>query len=180
MKRIIAHAKRLFNSYKFICMVFFLIVPLEFIGMFILMTIISVLFFEDPIDEELVRRYMSEEELQIIGSDTLDENVSDNEYLALMVRFMNITCPRRVDRQTQWIGSRVTNKAFTYLYECKMKSGKIDFEKLKKKDIRKLDRKNIVIQRIIRSKRDLIYSFTCPDVTRSIEVVITNDELKAL
>lgn len=184
MRKIILHAKRLFRILKYILIFLIIVAPIYYILwfflIFIFLTLFSVLFFSDPIDEKKVLKHFSENDLLIIASDSIDENVSDSEYLSLMVKYVNVICPRRIDRHTTWTGARVTSNAFTSLYESKKKSEDIDFDKYKKKIIRALDKDEVKIQRIIRSNRDLVFSYTCPDLPRSVEVVISNDELKAL
>ena len=55
-----------------------------------------------------------------------------------------------------------------------------DLVKYKKQALNMINKNDIDIQRIMRSNRDLIYCYTCKDSSTPLEMVISNEELKAL
>ena len=85
MKRVIAHFTRLVKKVGFILFFAFAISPIAGLVLLILSMTISMLLFKDPVDvesevEELLNHF-TEEELEIIFSEKIDEKVSDDDYL---------------------------------------------------------------------------------------------------
>lgn len=80
MKKLLLHLKRLFRKFWF---VIFLIsaISLPF-GLLLLavMTIISMVFFDNIVDVDDILEHFTEEQLEIILSDEIDERASDDEY----------------------------------------------------------------------------------------------------
>ena len=76
-------------------------------------------FTEDPVDVKDVLNNFTEEELGIVLSETVDENVSDDEYLSLLARYQSYFCPKKLDHLTTWVGSENTKDAYILYYEIK-------------------------------------------------------------
>ena len=96
MRRVYLHIKRLFKKFWFIIF-FFSAISLVFgLGLVIIMTVISLLFFNDPVDIDAILENFTERELEIILSEEMDENVSDNEYLELIAKYQSLLCPKKI------------------------------------------------------------------------------------
>ena len=76
MKRFFAHFMRIIRKFWFILLIIAPISPVFFLGVLIMMTTISMIFFNDPVDieaevEDLMSNF-TEEELEIIFADKVD------------------------------------------------------------------------------------------------------------
>lgn len=99
MKRFFAHFMRIIRKFWFILLIIAPISPVFFLGVLIMMTTISMIFFNDPVDieaevEDLMSNF-TEEELEIIFADKVDEKVSDEEYLGLIAKYQSYVCGKR-------------------------------------------------------------------------------------
>jgi hypothetical protein len=149
------------------------------------MTLISVLFFSDPVNvesavEDILNNF-TEEELEIIFAERVDENVSDDEYLDLVARYQSYVCPKKLDAVTTWTGSISRKDSYVYNYELNDK--KIDsFDvKLQKESIlQSINKNSVQTSRVINSGRGFIFRYTYKNSGEIKDVVFTNAELKSL
>ena len=161
MKRLFLHIKRIFKKFWFI--IFFVsAISLVFgLALVITMTVISMLFFSDPVDVDAILDNFTERELEIILSEEMDESVADEEYLI-----------------TIWTGSRVTTDSFIYEYELRKRIEEFSVEKLRKDILGKINRSSVHVQRMIRTNRNMIFRYTYRDNYETFDIVISTEELK--
>ena len=177
MKRIYLHIKRLFRKFWFI--IFFAsAISLVFgLGLIIIMTAISLLFFSDPVDVNGILKNFTDRELEIIMATEIDDTVSDNDYLALLARYQSFFCPKKADWLTIWTGAEATDIAYIHYYELK-KEYEISKEEQKKRIIAQVNKSGVQAQRLIRSHKNLIFKYTYRKSGKTFEIIITPEELK--
>ena len=178
MKRIYLHVKRLFRKFWFIIFLAFAISLIHGVGLLIVMTAISMLFFSDPVDVDAILDNFSERELEIILSEEMDETVSDDDYLMLVARYQSYFCPKKVDSVTTWLGSEVTNEAFIFLYELKKKYESFNEEKMKAEILSNINKSSVHARRMVTSNRNMVFRYTYSNTDESFDIVITTEELK--
>ena len=105
MKRLVLHVKRLFRKFWFIIFLSFAISWLSGFLVLGLMIVISMLFFSDPVDVKGILENFTEEQLEIIFAEDVDEDVSDDDYFTILARYQTYLCPKKADRITTWICS---------------------------------------------------------------------------
>lgn len=187
MKRIIKHFTRLVKKVGFIIFFAFAISPVIGLGLLILSMAISMLLFKDPVDvesevEELLNHF-TEEELEIIFSEKIDEKVSDDDYLSLIARYQSYICEKKkkIDEITTWVGSELNEDSFVYLYELNdKKTVGFDIDKQKEGIRTSLSKDNLQTHRLITSGRNLVFRYTFRNSGESNDVVFSNDELRSL
>lgn len=184
MKRVFLHFKRLLKKIGFILFFAFAISPFIGLGLLILSMAISMLLFKDPVDlesevEELLN-YFTEEELEIIFAEKVDENVSDDDYLSLVAKYQSYVCDKKkIDEITTWTGSVVNKEAFIYLYELNDKKVEgFDIDKQKEAIRKSISKDHVQTYRIINSGRGLIFRYTYRYSGQTMDVVFSNEELK--
>lgn len=185
MKRAFLHFKRVISKLWFILVLFGVISPIVLFGMAILMTIVSMMFFDDPVDPESavedILNNFTEEQLNIIFSEKVDEDVCDDDYLTLLARYQSYVCPKKLDYITVWDGSELTNDSYVYLYTVNDK--KFDYLDLsKQKDcIRtQINKNSVQTKRVISSGRNMVFRYTYKNSAQVEDVVFSNKELKEL
>lgn len=182
MKRFFAHLMRVVRKFWLFLLIIIPISPVFLLGVLIIMTLISMLFFSDPVDvesavEDLLKNF-TEDELDIIFAEEMDEKVCDDDYLSLIARYQSYVCPKKLDAVTTWVGSEINKQAYIYKYE--LNDRKISgFDVNKQKDsIRAIINKNsIQTMRVINSGRDIVFRYTYKYSGENTDVVFTNDEL---
>jgi len=186
MKRFFAHFMRIIRKFWFILLIIAPISPVFFLGVLIMMTTISMIFFNDPVDieaevEDLMSNF-TEEELEIIFADKVDEKVSDEEYLGLIAKYQSYVCgKKKIDKITTWVGSEVHNDSYIYLYELDDKKNIVfDIDKQKEGIRNSLNKENVQTYRIINSGRSLVFRYTFRSSGETKDVVFSNEELKNL
>ena len=177
MKRLVLHVKRLFRKFWFIIFFCFAISLVFGVGILIIMTAISMLFFSDPVDVKGILKNFTDEELEIILSEKDNESVSDDDYFEILARYQTFLCPKKVDRITTWIGSEVTNSAYIQKYELK-NNPELSTEMLKQNILASINKNSIAAKRAVRSNRSLNFEYTNPNTGETFTIVITADELK--
>lgn len=179
MKRVFLHVKRLFRKFWFF--IFFVAAMSPFIGLgvLIILTIISMIFFSDPVDVDNILDNFTEEELELILSEDIDESVSDDDYLQLIARYQSCFCPKAVDELTIWTGSEVSSESFIFHYEIKREIEGFSQEKLKEDILANIDKGNVHTIRLVRSGRNMVFRYTYRKSNESFEIVINNNELVA-
>ena len=184
MTKFYLHVKRLFRKYWLFILFMFAMSPLVGLANLIIMLAISLLFFTDPlepIDMDGVKQEFTEEELSILDGESMQEDVTDEEYLKLLARFQCFICPRRIDSATIWNGSGVTDDAYVYHYELNDHYrwlNKNYEEGLKERILSRLDTESVHVQRIIRTNRNLVYRYWLRHAGGCTEIVITPEDLQ--
>ena len=177
MKRLVLHVKRLFRKFWFIIFLCFAISMVFGAGILIIMTIISMLFFSDPVDVKGILENFTEEQLEIIFNDKVDENVSDEDYFTILARYQTFLCPKKADRITTWICSEVTDNAYIQKYELK-DNPELSIEVIKQNILASINKNGVAVKRAIRSNRSLNFEYTNRNTGETFTIVITADELK--
>lgn len=177
MKKVYLHVKRLFKKFWFIILLASGTSLVIGLGVLVVMTAISLLFFEDPVDIDSILENFSEEQLEIIFSEEMDETVSDDEYFSILARYQTFICPKKADRITTWIGSEVTDTAYIQKYELKKMYDGFSSEILKKNIISRINKNGIAAQRAIRSNRRLEFVYHIFNTDETFTLVITPNEL---
>lgn len=185
MKKFFAHFMRIIRKFWFFLLIIAPISPIFFFGVLIIMTVISMLFFSDPIDVESVvedvLNHFTEEELEIIFAEKVDEKVSDEEYLALVARYQCYVCPKKLDSITTWTGSESYKDSFVYNYELNDKRfDDFDVEAQKQHILPSINKQSVQTSRVINSGKDIIFRYTYKNSGEIKDVVFTNAELKSL
>lgn len=177
MKKLFLHLKRLFRKFWF---VIFLIsaISLPF-GLLLLavMTIISMVFFDNIVDVDDILEHFTEEQLEIILSDEIDERASDDEYFKILARYQSYFCPKKADWITIWTGAEAKEDAYVHYYELK-KDMEISKDTLKEKILNQVNKSGVQTQRLIRSNKKLIFYYTYRKSGETFDITITPDELK--
>ena len=179
MKRVFSHIKRLFRKFWFFLFFAFAISPIMGLGVLIIATVLSMALFSDPIDAKDPADYFTEEELRKIQS---DEDVDDEEYLALLAKYQSYECPVKVDKITTWISSEVTKDSFICNYEINdrwHRYGEIDMNIVKSNILAQIDKKGINVQRIIATNRNMIFRYWNRQSETFEDVVLSIDELRS-
>lgn len=178
MKKIYLHIKRLFKKFWFIIFIGFAIsFPIGF-ALLIVMIVVSMLFFSDPVDVDAILDNFTERELEIILSETMDETVSDDEYLHLIARYQSYFCPKKLDYITKWTASKVTDDSYIYEYELKKTTDSFKQEKMKADILSRINKKGVHAHRLVTSNRNMVFRYTCINTGESFDIVITTNELK--
>lgn len=177
MKRLVLHVKRLFRKFWFIIFFCFAISMVFGVGILIIMTAISMLFFSDPIDIKGILKNFTDEELEIILSEKDNESVSDDDYFEILARYQTFLCPKKVDRITTWIGSEVTESSYIQKYDLK-NNPELSTEMLKQNILASINKNSVAAKRAVRSNRSLNFEYTNRNTGESSTIVITADELK--
>ena len=185
MKKFFAHFMRIIRKFWFFLLIIAPISPIFFLGVLIIMTVISMLCFSDPVDVESavedLMNHFTEDELEIIFAEKVDEKVSDEEYLALVARYQCYVCPKKLDSVTTWVGSEVNKQAYTYNYELNdRKIEGFDIEKQKESIRASINKKNVQTSRVINSGRNFIFRYIYKNSGEIVDVVFTNEELRNL
>lgn len=179
MKRIFLHSKRVFQNHWFIIAIAWAVSFVFGIAAFLLFLIYSMSFKDDPVDVNDILNNFTEEELAIILSDTIDENVSDDEYLQLQAKYQSQFCPKKLDHITTWMGSEVSNSTYIMYYEIKKNYEEIDKDVLRNNILTQINRDNVLTIRLARSNRDMVLRYTDRKSGDNFDIVINNNELKA-
>lgn len=177
MKKVFLHIKRLFRKFWFVIFLAFAISLLLGIVLLIIMTIISMLFFDNIVDVDGILENFTEEQLNIIFAEKVDENVTDDDYFTILARYQTFLCPKKVDCITTWIESEVTEKAYIQKYELKKRVDGLSVENLKKNLLNSIDKKSVAAKRAVNSNRCLNFVYTYRNSGDSFTITITPDEL---
>jgi hypothetical protein len=141
------------------------------------MTIISMLFFDNIVDVDAILENFTEEQLEIVLAEEMDENVTDDEYLTLLARYQSFFCPKKIDRITIWTNSEVTKDAYIFSYELKGKAP-ISMVEQKKRIFAQINTNGVHVKRLVNSNRKLVFRYTYRRTGETIEIVFTPDELR--
>lgn len=179
MKRVFLHSKRVFAKHWFIICIAWAVSFIFGIGMFLILLIWSLNFKEDPIDVKDILNNFTEEELDMVLAETVDENISDEEYLQTLARYQSYFCPKKVDYMTIWQGTENTNESYILFYEVKKDYENIDQEKVRENILSQLNRNSVQTIRLARSNKNMIFRYTSRETGEHFDIVISNKELMA-
>ena len=179
MKRVFLHSKEVIGNHWFIICIAGAVSFVFGIGLFLIFLAYSLCFKEDPVDVNDLMNTFTEEELNIALAETLDENVSDEDYLQILARYQSYFCPRKVDEMTKWVGSDVNNDSYTMYYELSKGYETIDHDKLKESILSQLNKYSVQATRLARSHRNLVFRYTSSKSGEYFDIVINNQELMA-
>ena len=178
MRNLFLHIKRLFRKFWLVIFICFAISLLHGIIALAIMTVISMLFFDNIVDVDAILENFTEEQLEIIFAEEVDENVSDDDYFTILARYQTFLCPKKADRYTTWIGSEVTKTAYVQKYEVKKGAEAYSFDVLKQNILASIDKNSVAAKRAVHSNRNLNFDYLCRNTGETFTIVITADELK--
>lgn len=179
MKKVFYHITRVFSKCWFIILLACTISPIVALGVLILFTIISMVFFKDPDDAKNPDDYFTDEEMKRLES---GEDMNDEEFLTLVAKCQTFNCPKKVDPVTTWTSSELTKDAYIYNYEINDKKHMyrlLDMNDLKNQILSKIDKQNDKIQRIIATNRNLVFRYRNYQKNTIEDVVLTTNELRS-
>ena len=181
MKRVFLHSKKVIANHWFIILIAWAISFILGIGMFLVFLIFSLAFSEDPVDVNEILNVFTEEELEIIFAEKVDEKVSDEEYLSLAARYQCYVCPKKLDKLTTWVGSENYKDSYVYQYEVNDKNIEFhDTDKQKELIKNSINKNNVQTLRLISSGKDVIFRYTYRNAGTVEDVVFTHEELENL
>lgn len=164
MRTIYLHFTRLIKNMGCLFVILFFVAgPWSVIIGLPLCFLISIMFFGTPMDVKKISEQFTEEELKILDAKNVEEHVSDDLYLSLYAKMMNLTNEQQFDEHKQKIKTNLTDEAFTLSYYFYDEEAKKDYEK-KHPDIVKYVRNGLVksfvpYARIKKSNRLLIIRY---------------------
>ena len=179
MKRVILHSKKVIRNHWFIICIAGAVSFVYGIIAFLAFLIYSMNFTEDPVDVNDIMKEFTEEELGIGLADTMDENVSDEEYFTLLARYQSYFCPKKVDRVTTWVGSEVTEDSYIMSYEIKKEIEGFSADVLKDNILKEINPNCVQTIRLVRSGKNMVFRYTYTNTYESFDIVITPNDLKA-
>ncbi len=179
MKRVLLHSKKVISNHWFIILIAGAISFIIGIGMFLLLLIWSMTFTQDPIDVNDLMDNFTEREMEIVLAETIDESVSDEEYLSTLAKYQSYFCPKKVDYLTLWTGSIYTGKSYILYYEVKKRLEEIDRNILKENILTHINKNSVLSMRLVRSNKNMIVRYTDRKTSDYFEIVITSQELMA-
>ena len=179
MKRVFLHSKKVIANHWFIIFIAGAISFILGIGMFLLLLILSMAFTQDPVDVDDVMDNFSERELEIVLAETIDESVSDEEYLSILAKYQSYFCPKKLDYLTTWVGSVYTGDSYVLNYEVKRDIEAINQETLRENILAQINKNSVQVIRLARSRKNMIFRYTDRKTYESFDIVIGNMELMA-
>ncbi len=176
MRNLLFHIVRLLRKFGFFLFLAFVVSPISGVVVLVIATVISMVFFNDHVEEKDPEDYFTEEELRKIES---DEEMDDEEYLTLLAKYQSYKCPVKVDKLTTWVSSEITKDSYICNYEIKKdKCGEIDMNVLKSSILSRIDKNGANAKIIVATNRDMIYRYWDGQMGTYQDVVISTDELK--
>lgn len=173
------HASRVFQKFWLIIVFLCFFHILFGLGLYVVLLIISLLFFNNIPEKKNPEDYFSKEEWEMIQSG--ETSLDDEEYLSLLARFQTFECPVKVDDITTWTSSELTKDSFICHYEINDKKGKygdINPDTIKKTSLNSIDKEGYKVQRIVATNRNMILRYWNCQTEKSFDVILTNEELK--
>lgn len=177
MRKLFLHIKRLFRKFWFIIFLPFSISPIIGIGVLIALTTVSMLFFDDIVDYDSIMENFTNEQLEIIFSEGMDENVCDDDYLTLLARYQTYICPKKIGRGCTWTGSSLTDEAYIFSYELK-NNEPISTKEQKERIFPQINTDGVHVKRLVNSNRKLVFRYTYRKTGETVEIVFSVDELR--
>ena len=177
MKRIYLHIKRLFRKFWFFLFIPFAISPIIGLGVLIIVTILSLLLFSDPIEVKDPTGHFSDKELRKIQG---AEPTKPEEYLSLLARYESFQCPIKADKITTWVNSELTDDSYICNYEICDKRNKYEHitkDQMKEILLSQIDKKGKYAQSIIATNRNLVFRYNNLQTNSVEDVIITKEDL---
>lgn len=179
MKKVFLHSKKVICNHWFLIAIAWAVSFIFGILAFLAFLIYSLAFTEDPVDVKDVLNNFTEEELGIVLSETVDENVSDDEYLSLLARYQSYFCPKKLDHLTTWVGAENTKDAYILYYEIKNDFDNINHEILRTNILAGINKNSVHAIRMARSHKEMVFKYTDRKTNDSFEITISSSELMA-
>lgn len=180
MRNLFFHIVRVLRKFGLLMFLAFVVSPISGIVALVIATVISMVFFNDPVEEKNPEDYFTEEELKRIES---DEEMDDEEYLTLLAKYESYKCPVKVDEITTWTSSEVTKDSYICNYEINdnnHKYGEIDMDVVKSNILANVNKDGANVQRITATNRNMVYRYWNHQTGSYEDVVLSTDELKEL
>ena len=177
MKKVFFHMKRVLWKYWSLIIIVSIVSLALGVVLYLIMTIISLLFFDNFVDVNAILKNFTDEQLEIIFSEEMDESVCDDDYLTLLARYQSYFCPKKMDRKTVWTNSMVTSDAYIFSYELKG-NDLISMEQQKERIFSQINTNGVHVKRLVSSNRKLIFRYTYRQTGKTVEIVFTPDELR--
>lgn len=179
MKNLKLHIVRVFVKLWYLLIALFIISPIWCTIVFMVALIISMVFFNNFIEDKTPEDYFTEDEWRKIHT---GESVDIEEYLILLAKYQTYECPVKVDKITTWTSSEVTNDSFICNYEINdrwRRYGEIDMNVVKSNILAQIDKKGINVQRIVATNRNMIFRYRNYRIGTVEDVILSNEELKS-
>lgn len=177
MKKLFLHIKRLFRKFWLVLIFLFAISFVHGLIALVIMTTISMLFFDNIVDVDAILENFTDEQLEIIFSEEMDENVNDDDYLTLLARYQSYFCPKKIERGTIWISSMLTDDAYIFCYELKGNEP-ISIDQQKKRIFANINTNGVHVKRLVNSNRNLVFRYIYCQTDETVDIVFTTDELR--
>ena len=177
MKKLFLHIKRLFRKFWLVLIFLFAISFVHGLIVLVIMTTISMLFFDNIVDVDAILENFTDEQLEIIFSEEMDENVNDDDYLTLLARYQSFFCPKKIERGTIWISSMLTDDAYIFCYELKGNEP-ISIDQQKKRIFANINTNGVHVKRLVNSNRNLVFRYIYCQTDETVDIVFTTDELR--
>ena len=177
MKRVLSHIKRLFRKFWFLLLLVFGASPFLWILIIVVATVISMLFFSDPVEPKNPDDFFSKEDLKHLES---GERLEHEEFLQLLAKYQSYLCPVRVDKITTWTSSEVTKDAYICHYEINdrwHRYREIDMEIVKDNLLAQLDKSSYKVECVIATNRKVIFRYYNCNTETIDDVILSKEEL---
>ena len=178
MEKVFYHIVRLFRKFWFLLLMALAISPLFLLMVLVVAMFISMTMFDDYEEEKDPADYFTEEELRKLQSD--GDDMDDEEFLRLVVKYDMYQCPAKIDPVTTWNSSQLTKDAYICCYEINDRWHRYntDLSTVKEKVLSTLDRNSRKVQSLMATNRSLILRYWNRQTDAVEDVVFTTDELK--
>lgn len=172
MKKIISHAKRMVRKGGWLLLLLIAISPLIGVPVFIGAMLISLILFEDPVDEDevldsIINQHFTRHEVEVLKSGNKNCTVSDEEYLNLVGRYYSLITPIKYSDDLTWQNVELTPEALILKYDVtvpRMNLTDIDWEDVRKKLVNSMQSNNSIAQCLRRTGRSLIIRYYVDNV----------------
>lgn len=183
MRKLYLHFVRLIKNMGCLFVIIFLVTGPYVLIVIPVCLIISLIFFSDPIDVQKITEQFTEEELKILDAEKIEEHVSDDLYLSLYVKMMNLRANISLDENKQKIIIELNDDSIVYSYRFFDEATKARFDK-KKTEFATMIKNDLVKQfvpyhRLKNSHRNLIvryYDLNSDNFTETIVNWAQTDE----
>lgn len=179
MKRVFLHSKEVIANHWFLICIAGAVSFVFAILAFALLLAYSLAFKQNPVDVNDVLNNFTDEELEIVLAETVDENVTDEEYLSILARYQSYFCPKKIDYMTTWTGAAVTEDSYILYYEIKRGFDSISEDRLRDNILTQINRDSVQTIRLARSQKNMVFRYSDRKTDASFDIVINATELMA-
>ena len=177
MTNIIYHIVRVFRKLWYIIVFASIISPIAGLGVILISLVISMIFFRIPDYKKFLEDNFTEEEIRKLRS---PEDISDEKYLELLVRYLPTICPLKVDKITTMTGVELTKDAFIHKYVINDRwhmYGEINPQTIKENILSNQDicKK---LRRMIATNRTPIFRFWNEQTKTNFDIEISAEDIK--